>query len=324
MNGVHLRLAARPVDKLNQRPVAADTVQQTGPRGVRMTRVTATILTGAGVLTAMGLGAGQARKTPAFTAADQLKMARTLCGAATRGTAVDDISGSKETVSGFLSADGKTLYVELLSTDYEVHGTLRHALVFGGHYVEDGTIDSSEGAHTEVCAAVLEHRGGAWTPIAHRASLTETGFNGRDPGVALHTIGADRYVLQITQSLWNRGSSMTVVTLYEPESGATAGPNSGTFTELVSAATDADDCGAGERCFTYEGSLVYAAGTDPAAVKDLHLLLKGTYRNEAGRIIKIPAGPLVLRLTKDGTYAPVTATPATQALWTAVQSPWGG
>jgi hypothetical protein len=285
-----------------------------------MQRAIGAILAGAVVVTGMGLGGGQARKPAAFTAADQLKMARTLCGAAERGTAIDDISGSKDTVSGFLSEDGKTIYVELLSKDYEVGGVARHVIVFGGHFVEDGTIDSSEGAHADICVGVLEHRAAKWTPIAHRGSLTETGFNGRDPAVALQSIGADRHVLEITESLWNRGSGMTVVTLYEP----IGGPKGGSFNELVSAATSADDCGSGERCFTYEGSLTYAPATDPAAARDLHLLLKGTYRNGAGRIVKIPAGPLVLRLSKDGTYAPVSQTPDTRALWTAIQSPWGG
>lgn len=254
---------------------------------------------------------------PAFTASDQLAAVRAVCGAAKRGTATDNISTPAETVSGFVSADGRTLYMELLSASYEVGGVARHAVVFGGHYVEDGTIDSSQGATTEICAAVLERRGGKWTPVMREPSLTETGFNGRNPSVALQTIATDRHVIEITQSLWNSGSAMTVVTLYEPEGTG--------FKEVLSAATAADDCGAGEKCFRFEGSLAYApapAPRDPAAAKDLHLILTGTYRNEAGRIVKIPAGPLVLRLT-NGTYAPVSRTPATQALWKAVQSPWG-
>jgi hypothetical protein len=49
--------------------------------------------------------------------------------------------------------------------------------------------------------------------------------------------------------------------------------------------------------------------------------LKGTYRNGAGRIVKLPTQPIVLRFV-DGAYTPVGRTAAVQALWKILQSPW--
>lgn len=261
--------------------------------------------------------AAQAAKAPAFTKADQLRLVRTLCGATRRGTATDDLTAPAETVDGFLTPDGSTLFVELLSTEYVERNVTKRALVFGGHLVVDGTIDSGEASRTDVCAGVLEVRGGKWTPVSRAKSLAETGFNGRNPEVTLQAIGADRHVLQITQGLWNSGSSMTFVTLYEPEGQA--------FAERLSVATSADDCGSEPPCFRYEGTLAIdpsaAAAPGPAGVPDIQLQLKGTYRNEDGKVVKIPAAPLALRLT-NGAYAPVSSTTTTLAFWTMVQSPW--
>jgi hypothetical protein len=243
-----------------------------------------------------------------FSKDDQLRMARELCGAVKRGTAIDDIA-TPETLSGFLTADGETFYVELLSETYEEQGVARHVIAFGGHQmVEDGKIFTGQAGQTVVCAGVLESRGGAWSVKTRDAELAESGFNGRDPHISLERIGAQRRVLRIDQTQWNAGSSMTLVTLYEPDGER--------FKERLSVATAADDCGSGEPCFTWEGTLVPSTGKD-----DLELRLKGSYRNDAGRIVKMPPAPLILRLT-DGAYAPLSRTAATQALWKAVQSPW--
>jgi hypothetical protein len=244
-----------------------------------------------------------------FSKADQLRMARELCGAAKRATAIDDIAGTPETLSGFLTADGAMFYVELLSETYEESRVARHVIAFGGHQMaEDGKIFTGQAGQTVVCAGVLESRGGAWSVKTQDAALTESGFNGRDPHISIEKIGAQRRVLRIDQTEWNAGSSMTHVTLFELDGDG--------FKELVSVSTDADDCGAGEPCFKWEGSLVPSTAQD-----ELELRLKGSYRNDAGRIVKIPAAPLILRLT-DGAYAPLSKTAATQALWKAVQSPW--
>jgi hypothetical protein len=252
----------------------------------------------------------QASTLPAFSKDARLRVAREVCGAAKAGSAIDDIS-TPQTITGFLTANGDTLYVELLSETYEAQPQKapRHVIVFGGHTVTDeGTIVNDQATQTEVCAALLEFRGSTWTLVARDAALTQTGFNGRDPVVALVPIGTDRRVLQITETLWNSGSSMTRVSLYEADGNA--------FAERLSVATAADDCGAGEPCFTFDGTL-----TPAATAGDLELRLTGTYRNDAGKIAKIPAAPLVLRLT-NGRYAPVSQIVASQALWKAAQSPW--
>jgi hypothetical protein len=80
-------------------------------------------------------------QAPAFSKDDQLRMARERCGAAERGTAIGDIGGTPETLSGFLTADGETFYVELLSETYEEQRVGRHVIAFGGHQMaEEGKI----------------------------------------------------------------------------------------------------------------------------------------------------------------------------------------
>lgn len=251
-----------------------------------------------------------AAQPPAFSKADQLKAARELCGAAKRATALDDIGRTPEKLSGFMTADDATFYVELLSKSYEDGGVTRHAIAFGGHEMaEEGKIFTHQAAMTVVCAGMLEWRKGAWSVTARDAELIESGFNGRDPNVTLDTIGTPGHtVLRVEQSEWNAGSSLTNVTLYEPSGDG--------FRELVSVATEADDCGSGDPCFKWEGTLV------PSAEKDeLELRLKGSYRNEAGKIVKISAAPVRLGIV-DGAYVPLAKTAAVQALWKALQSPW--
>jgi hypothetical protein len=274
-----------------------------------MAIVAAAAATAVAPTTAMSLAQSPSPSPRAFSKADQLRMARELCGATKRATAIDDIAGTPETLSGFLTADGETFYVELLSETYEETRGVRHVIAFGGHQMaEDGKIFTGQAGQTVVCAGVLESRGGAWSVKTRDAALIESGFNGRDPHITIEKIGAQRRVLRIDQTEWNAGSSMTHVTLFELDGDG--------FKELVSVATDADDCGAGEPCFKFEGTLA------PSITEDqLELRLKGSYRNGAGRIVKIPAAPLILRLT-DGVYAPLSRTAATQALWKAVQSPW--
>lgn len=252
--------------------------------------------------------AGQPSAPTAFSSNDRLHAAREICGAVKPGSATDTLS-TPQKVTGLLTANGAMLFVDLLSETWQGPGPARHVIVFGGHQVvDDGELFSGEAAQTVVYAGMLELRGGAWTIVARAPSLAETGFNGRDPAVSTRTLGAGRRALQIDETLWSGGSSMSRTTLYEPgEQG---------FEDLLSVATDADDCGAGEPCFRFEGTLAPAATPG-----DLELRLKGTYRNAAGRIVAIPDAPLGLRLTHGG-YAPASRAAAALALWKAVQSPW--
>jgi hypothetical protein len=253
----------------------------------------------------------QAPKLPAFSPNDQLAAAKALCGDVSRGTVKDDIAGTPESVKGFVAAGNESICIELLSASYAERGVTKHVIVFGEHYVEDGVLDSSQGAHATLHAGLLEHRGGKWTATLKQTELAETGFNGRDPAVALRKIGADRYAFEVVQQLWNAGSSAASLSLYEPASQE--------FAEILAVGTSADDCGQNEKCFEYDGTLTYDEASGPSAF-DLKLALKGTYRNAAGRVVNVPAAPFVLRFA-NGKYAPVLTTAAMRAVWEATQSP---
>jgi hypothetical protein len=271
----------------------------------------AAILLAPAVLTISVIAQGPA--PPSFSAGDQLAAARTLCGNVSRGTVKDDIAGTPEVVTGFLAADKRSICIELLSASYAERGVSRRVVVFGEHYVdEEGILDSSQGARATLHVVLLESRGGKWTVALKETELAETGFNGRDPVVALRKIGAERHALEVEQTLWNAGSSAANLALYEL--GADG------FAEILSVNTSADDCGQHDPCFTYEGSVAYPVTSDPNAF-DIRLTLKGTYRNGAGRILKMPAAPLVFRFAK-GEYAPVLTTTAMREVWKAMQSPW--
>lgn len=252
------------------------------------------------------------RAAPAFTAADQLRVARDVCGAATSGSVKDGINSQPATVNGFLAADGGMFFSDLLSENVVQNGAHKHVSVFGGHVVVDEEISSNQAAQTTVCAAWLEHRGGRWVIAARDAALTDTGFNGRDPDVALVKSGAERHALRITAGAWSAGSSMTFVSLYEPRGTA--------FGEMLSAATSADDCGGGEPCFRFDGELAFDTASK-GDVYDVQLRVRGTYRADRGRLIRIPSAPLVLRLV-DGVYTPVNRGGPMRELWTALQAPW--
>ena len=249
---------------------------------------------------------------PPFRLQDQEAAARALCGAVERATAVDTLIGDPLTVTGFISADKATFWIELLSVTYTENGTPKQMIVFGGHELEDGEISSGENSRTRVSAGVLEFRTGGWKMATRGAGIAETGFNGRDPEVWLHKIGENRHALEVTQGLSDHGSGMTTITLFEP-SGAG-------FRQLLTLATAADDCGSKEPCFTFKGSLVYDPKSNPAAL-DLRLLIKGTYRNAAGTIVRVPAEPLVFKFAQ-GAYAPVLGNAAVSELWAALKSPW--
>jgi len=255
----------------------------------------------------------QDARPPAFSAADQLAAAKALCGDVSRGTVKDDLAGTPETVKGFVSADKHSICVELLSASYAERGVTKHVIVFGDHYVDDeGVLDSGQGQQTTLHAAMFERRGGKWTATLQQAEITQTGFNGRDPGVALKKIGDDRHAFEVGEVLWNAGSSAESVSLYEPRARE--------FAEILRVATSADDCGQHEKCFKYESTLAYDEASNPKAF-DITLALKGTYRNRAGRILAVPAAPLVFRFA-NGKYAPVLTTAALRAVWEAIQSPW--
>jgi hypothetical protein len=250
---------------------------------------------------------------PALPANDQLAAAKALCGDVSRGTVKDDLGGTPEAVKGFVAADKHSICIELLSASYAERGVAKHLIVFGEHYVDDeGVLDSGQGAHATLHAGLLEQRGGTWTATLKQTELAETGFNGRDPAVTLRKIGEDRHAFEVVQRLWNAGSSAESLSLYEPTASE--------FAEIVSVRTSADDCGQHEKCFTFESTLTYDKASNPKAF-DIRLTLKGTYRNRAGRILNVPAGPLVLRFA-NGKYAPVLTTAAMRAVWEATQSPW--
>ena len=271
-----------------------------------------TLLIAVVLLASAAPAAAQEPGLPPFLAAEQLAAAKALCGDVSRGTVKDNISGTAEAVKGFVGADSHSICVELLSASYAEHGVNKHVLVFGEHFVEDGILDSSQGAQTTLHASVLEHRGGTWTPALKQTEVAATGFNGRDPAVALRKIGGDRHAVEVVQSLWNAGSSAESLSLYEP-----AGDG---FARILIVGTGADDCGQHEKCFEYSGTLAYG-GASNAKAFDLTLTLKGTYRDRAGRILAVPAAPFVLRFA-NGTYAPVLTTAAMRAVWEATQHPW--
>src|SRR5262245_12778754 len=99
---------------------------------------------------------------PAFSPADQLAAAKALCGDVSRGTVKDDLAGTPEIVKGFVGADKRSICIELLSASYAERGVTKHVIVFGEHYVEDGVLDSNQGAHATLHAGLFEHRGGKW------------------------------------------------------------------------------------------------------------------------------------------------------------------
>lgn len=255
----------------------------------------------------------QEPRLPTFSANDQLAAAKALCGDVSRGTVKDNIGLTPEDIKGFVAANKHSICVELLSASYAERGVTKHVIVFGEHYVDDeGVLDSGQGERATLHAAMFEHRSGKWTTMLKQTELAQTGFNGRDPAVALKKIGEDRHAFEIVELLWNAGSAGAGLSLYEPVAGA--------FAEILNISTSADDCGQHERCFKYESTLTYDEASNPNAF-DLKLTLKGTYRNRAGRILTVPSAPFVFRFA-NGKYAPVLTTAARRAVWEATQSPW--
>jgi hypothetical protein len=253
-----------------------------------------------------------AEALPVFSLADQTAAVNAVCGPVERSTAIDDIVRPADTVTGFLSADKSTFWMELLSVTYLESGTPRHMVVFGGHGFENDTIDTGEATQTRVAAGLLEYRRDGWRLVARDPALAETGFNGRNPHVALQDVGENRHVIEVGEGLWDRGSGLSMATLYEPVGSG--------FRQLLRVAESADDCGTKDPCFTFKGMLVYDPKSNPAGF-DLRLLLKGTYRNANGKVVRVPAEPLVFKWA-NGAYAPVLRNAGLRGLWEAVKSPW--
>ena len=248
-----------------------------------------------------------------FSADDEFSTVSAICGNVTQGTAIRGISGTDETVNGYISENGYTFYEVLLSSSFLEHGALRHMIVIGGHYLEDGKIRDTEAERTEVSFGLLEFQRKEWKIIAKAPDFIETGFNGNNPGSALREIGESRHGIELTQDQWFQGSSLTIVSLYEPVRS--------NFKELFSVMVAADDCALKKGCFKYEGKLVYLSDSNRSP-KDVALHLKGTYRNTAGRVVPVPSSPIVLSF-KEGFYGPLDASAAGASLWRAVtQSPW--
>jgi hypothetical protein len=163
-----------------------------------------------------------------------------------------------------------------------------------------------------VFVGVLEFQSGRWRMTSKSSPLTETGFNGRDPVVALRKIGDDRHALELRSDLWSGGSSQSVLALYDL-GGAVP-------TELLRVVTAADDCALSDSCAAFDGT--FTIDVQPGApAYGARLILSGTYRNAAGGISTIPGStPLVFTL-RNTRYTPALTTPAQRALWEAVQSP---
>lgn len=257
--------------------------------------------------------AGQEARPPMFPANDQLAAAKALCGDVSRGTVKDTLAGTPEVVKGFVAADKHSICIELLSADYAERGAAKHLIVFGEHYVDDEEVlDSGQGAGATLHAALFERRSGKWAVTLKQTELAKAGFNGRDPAVTLRTIGPNRHAFEVVEGLWNAGSSAESLSLYEPVAREFAG--------ILNISTSADDCGQHEKCFKYESTITYDEASTPNAI-DIKLAFKGTYRNRAGRIVNVPAAPIVFRFA-NGKYAPVLTTAAVRAAWEAMQSPW--
>jgi hypothetical protein len=255
-----------------------------------------------------------AQSPPAFTERDRTAAITELCGRVAAGTAKDDSTRPSKTVKGFLTPDKSTIYVELLAAAFVQGGRSKHLIVLGGHGVHDGVIDEIGPARVEIFVGVLEFQSGRWRMASKGSPLTETGFNGRDPVVALRKISGSRHVLDVRSGLWSEGSSQSVLDLYDL-GGAVPAP-----AKLLHVVTAADDCGLSDSCFAFEGT--FAIDAKPgAAAYDARLLLNGTYRNADGGISTIPANAPFVFTLKNGRYTPVLSTPARRALWDAVQSP---
>jgi hypothetical protein len=265
------------------------------------------------LLASAAAAAGQKARPPMFSANDQLGAAKALCGDVSRGTVKDTLSGTPEVVKGFVAADKHSICIELLSASYAERGATKHLIVFGEHYVDDEEVlDSGQGAGATLHAALFEQRSGKWAVTLKQTELAKAGFNGRDPGVTLRTIGRNRHAFEVGEGLWNAGSSAESLSLYEPVAGE--------FAEILRISTSADDCGQHEKCFKYESTITYDEASSPNAF-DIKLAFTGTYRNRAGRIVNVPAAPIVFRFA-NGKYAPVLTTAAVRAAWEALQSPW--
>lgn len=252
-------------------------------------------------------------QTAPFAERDRLEAITALAGRVTAGTARDEIGSRPTTVTGFLTADKSTIYVQILAATFRQAGRSRHLMVLAGHRVNAGVIDYRLAAQAQIRVGVSEFRNGRWQMTATAAPLTQTGYNGRDPVAALRRIGSDRHALELRSNLWSEGSSLSVVTLYDLRGTQPA--------ELLHVVTDADDCGRADSCFSFAGTFTIAPRPGALAY-DATLELNGTYRTASGGFAGIPANaPFVLKLV-NGTYTPVLLTPARRALWNAVQSPW--
>ena len=256
----------------------------------------------------------RAQSPPAFTELDRTAAITALCGRVAAGTAKDELAGTPATIKGFMTPDKSTICVELLAATFRQGGRSKHLIVLGGHRVKDAVIDDSQAAQTKIFVGVLSFQSGRWTMTSKGAPLTETGFNGRDPVVALRKIGDDRHALELRSGAWGGGTSLSFLDLYNLGGSEPV--------KLLHVVTDGDDCGLSDSCFQFTGTFTINAKPGAPAY-DARLDLRGTYRDGEGRITRIlPENvPFVLTLT-NRTYAPMLSTPARRALWEAVQSSW--
>jgi hypothetical protein len=248
-----------------------------------------------------------------FTRFDELTTVTALCGAVKRGSSTNTMSGTPEKVEGYLDEDGEVLYEVLLSKDYQDKGGPKHLLVVGSHGIEDGEIRSVQAQSVDVAAAVLEPKPGKWAPVVLAKSLTSGGQYSHSPSATLVQIGTARYALRIGQGSWYQGNELDNEQWFEPVGGK--------FLPVVSVSTSASVSEQNDPNPPSWNGKLEVMPTAGAEVFDMKLTVSGTYKTEAGKLVKMN-GPMILKM-QGGTYKPVDSTPALAAQWKALTSiPW--
>lgn len=260
------------------------------------------------------LPAGLCAAPPPFTPAEELAAVHALVGPVARGTVRDGTgdTGTPNSRSGFLDADGAMLYEVLFSTGYVEGLVSRHVVVLGGHRVADGALVRSHVEGTDIAAAVFEQRQGRWVLTLTDREVATLGSDGVSPEVGLTRIGAARHALRFRSAWMGLGVVISRVDLHVLE-----GPP---FSNVLGIASAASDCGTGRQpCARFTVSMSVDEQAGPGAY-DIVLTIDGDYRDEQGGIVAMP--PAVrLRLT-DGECQPVGRDARLAAAWKALREPY--
>jgi hypothetical protein len=260
------------------------------------------------------LPAGLFAAPPPFTPAEELAAVHALVGPVARGTVRDGTSatGTPNSRSGFLDADGAMLYEVLLSRDYVEGPVSRHVVVLGGHRVAAGELVRSHVEGTDIAAAVFEARQGRWVLTLTDPEVATLGSDGDSPEVELTRIGVARHALRVRSAWMGLGVVMSRIDLHVLD-----GPP---MRSVLGIALAASDCGTGRQpCARFTVSMSVDEQAGPGAY-DIVLTIDGDYRDEQDRIVGMP--PVVrLRLT-DGEYQPVGRDARLAAAWKALREPY--